>query len=108
MALLMTFLVVKTGNAYIDWLLTSATAIVLMIAIETQRSYSKLSPRLRKANVRALIFLGSWGVALIGIAYFSQVAFLACLEVFAKDVLPALGRTRHFVHTLLDVVTKIF
>jgi hypothetical protein len=93
--LLIALLVVKTGNAYVDWSLTAVTAIFLMIAIETQRSYSKLSPRLRKANIRFLIFLGSWGITFAGIVYFSQTAFVAGARVFAHEVSPALGREHH-------------
>jgi hypothetical protein len=92
--LLLALLVAKTGNAWFDWSLSALTAIFLMIAIETQRSYSKYSPRWRKANIRLLIFLGSWGIAFIGIAYFSQAAFIASVRVFVDDVGPALGR-RH-------------
>lgn len=99
-ALLMALLVLKTGNIFIDWALTAATTVFLMIAVETQRSYSKLSPRMRKANIRLLIFLGSWGIAFIGIAYFSQAAFVASARVLAQDVLPAVGRSRHAIFSL--------
>lgn len=92
--LLLASLVTKTGNAYIDWVLPALTAIFFMIAIETQRSYSKLSPRLRKANVRVLVFMGSWGIALAGIVYFSQAAFIASVQVFFEQVRPALDRGR--------------
>ena len=93
--LLLALLVVKTGNAGFDWSLSALTAIFLMIAIETQRSYSRYSPRWRKANIRLLIFLGRWGIAFIGIAYFSQAAFIAGVKVFADDVGPALSRHHH-------------
>ncbi|MFC4930925.1 hypothetical protein [Massilia sp. GCM10023247] len=104
MALLMTLLVAKTGNIYMDWGLTAVTAIFLVIAIETQRSYSKLSPPLRKANIRILIFLGSWGIAFIGIAYFSQTAFIACVKVFAGEVWPILGLNRHVLISYVFMV----
>lgn len=94
-ALLLALLVARTGNSWFDWSLSTLTAIFLMIAIETQRSYSKYSPRWRKANIRLLIFLGSWGIAFIGIAYFSQAAFIATVKVFADEVGPALGRGHH-------------
>jgi hypothetical protein len=90
--LLLALLVTKTGNPYVDWCLPAATAIFLMIAIETQRSYSKLSPRLRKANIRLLVFLGSWAVAFLGIVYFSQSAFVASAQVFADQMRPLLKR----------------
>lgn len=93
--LLLALLVAKTGNAYFDRSLSALTAIFLMIAIETQRSYSKYSPRWRKANIRLLIFLGSWGIAFIGIAYFSQAAFIASVKVFVDEVEPALRRDQH-------------
>lgn len=104
MALLMALLVAKTGNIFVDWGLTAVTALFLMIAIETQRSYSKLSPRLRKANIRILMFLGSWGIAFAGIAYFSQAAFLASIKVFADEVVPALGRHRHILFTYILLI----
>jgi hypothetical protein len=97
MGLLMAHSVANTGNIYLDWGLTAVAAIFLMIAIETQRSYSKFSPRLRKANTRALIFLGSWGVAFIGIIHLSQTAFITSVKVFVDEVWPVLGQNHHIL-----------
>lgn len=84
-------LVVKTGRPYLDWCIATVTAIFFMIAIETQRSYSKLNPRLRKACIRVIIFMGTWGIAVLGIAYFSQAVLLACAQVFANEISPNIG-----------------
>lgn len=90
--LIAALLVAKTGNVYVDGILTAVTAIFLMIAIETQRSYSKLGPRLRKASIRVLIFLGSWGIAFVGIAYFSQAAVIASARIVVDEMFSVLGQ----------------
>ena len=64
-----------------------------MIVIETQRSYSRLRPSFRKLNIRIAIGLGSWGIALLGVAIFSHAAIAAGATVLATDVLPVLRRS---------------
>lgn len=83
--------VTKTGSPYIDWSLGALTAIFLVIVIETQRSYSRLSPRFRKHSVRVAISLGSWGVAVLGVALFSQVGLVSAATVLSNEVLPTLN-----------------
>lgn len=89
------FFVTKTENIYFDLFLGFFTAAFLIIVIETQRSYSRLSPNFRKKNIRIAIFLGSWGVATLGFAFFLQAAFTATITVFYSDVLPAFYRSQN-------------
>lgn len=76
-AILASFFVTKTGNTYFDWPLTIITAFFLLTIIETQRAYTKLSPRYRKLFIRIAITLGSWGIAILGAAWFSQASLVA-------------------------------
>ena len=92
-AIIGTFFVTKTGNPYIDWPLVVLTAIFLVIVIETQRSYSRLSPQFRKRSVRVAIFLGSWGITVLGIAVFSQVGLVSAATVLSNEVLPSLNKS---------------
>lgn len=87
------FFVTKTGNPYIDWPLVALTAIFLVIVIETQRSYSRLSPTFRKRSVRVAISLGSWCVTVLGIAVFSQVGLISAATALSNEVLPSLNRS---------------
>lgn len=86
--------VYKTGIVWFDWTLGALTAVFAFIIIETQRSYSKLSPRLRRRCVRSAIFLGSWGIAALGIVYFAENSVLAMADIFAHSVIPGLSRSR--------------
>lgn len=88
------FFVVKTGNVYFDWALAIATTTFLVIAVETQRSYSKLRPLLRKRSIRVAMALGRWGVALLGIAMFMHAGLAASAQVFSSDVGPHLSSAR--------------
>jgi hypothetical protein len=86
------FFVIKTGNPYIDWVLATIAAIFLLIVIETQRSYTKLSPKLRKRSIRAAIFLGSWGVTVLGILIFSQIGLFSAASVLLAQVMPTINK----------------
>lgn len=87
------FFVTKTGSPYVDWPLVALTAIFLVIVIETQRSYSRLSPKFRKRSVRIAIFLGSWGITILGVAMFSQVGLVSAATVLSNEVLPSLHKS---------------
>jgi len=91
-ALICAWFVTKTGNPYIDWSLVAVTSIFLMIVIETQRSYSRLSPKLRKSSVRVAISLGSWAITVLGIAIFSQTGLVSFATVLSNEVLPSLNK----------------
>ena len=92
-AIIGAFFVTKTGNSYIDWSLVVLTAMFLVIVIETQRSYSRLSPKFRKNSVRVAISLGSWGVTVLGVAMFSQAGLISAATVLSNEVLPSLNRS---------------
>jgi hypothetical protein len=92
-AILGALIVAKTGNLYIDWLIGTFTAIFLVIVIETQRSYSRLSPKFRKSCVRIAVSLGSCGVAVLGIAMFAQIGLVSAGTVLSNEVLPSLNRS---------------
>ena len=91
-AIVASFFVTKTGNAYFDWAVFAITAIFFLIVIETQRSYSKITPQFRKQSIRVAIFLGSWSVAVFGIAIFAQVALVAVVGVLSTEVTPILNQ----------------
>ena len=90
-ALVGAWFVTKTGVTYIDWTIAAFTAAFLMLVIETQRSYSKLKPLYRKRCIRIAISLGSWGVAVFGVAIFSHASIAAAATVFSSDVMPGLN-----------------
>lgn len=98
------FFVTRTGNVYFDAVLGLSTALFLMIVIETQRTYSRLKPSFRKRNIRIAIALGSWGVAVLGIAIFSQAALATTASLVSSDVLPALNRS---ASSLTHIVTLL-
>lgn len=87
----------KASNSYFDWVFSVLTAVFAFIVIETQRSYSKFSPRLRRANVRVAITIGSWGIAVVGMAFFAQVGVVSIADTFVQKVAP---RLRHSGHPL--------
>jgi|GEM_PF-6525031 len=85
-AIASSFFITKTAIDYFDWILTALTAAFLIIIIETQRSYSKFSPKLRKASLRVGIALGSSGVTLLGAAFFVHAALIATFSVYINQV----------------------
>lgn len=104
-AIIGAFFVAKTGNPYIDWSLVALTAIFLVIVIETQRSYSRLSPIFRKRSVRVAISLGSWGITVLGIAMFSQVSLISATAVLSNEILPSLNRSSNSLTQAIIVGT---
>ncbi|RXE52122.1 hypothetical protein B4O85_12150 [Pseudomonas azotoformans] len=69
-----TLYLTKTGFLPFDYAVAAATTIFSMLIIESQRTYKRFSPKLRKRIVRTCIFLGTWGTTTIGVLYFSLVA----------------------------------
>ncbi len=98
------FFVVKTGNVTFDWILGMVTTTFLVIVVETQRSYSKLKPALRKGSLRVAITLGTSGIAILGLAIFMQAGLAASVEVWLSDVGPHLSNTRS---TLIKIALPI-
>lgn len=94
------FFVTKTGNLYFDLTLGAFTTAFLVISIETQRSYSRLSSKVRKRSARVAITIGSWGIVTIGLAIFLQAGISAAATVFSSDIVPMLGGSQ-------SVATKI-
>jgi hypothetical protein len=88
-------LVVKTGNIYFDGALALLTGVFLVIVIETQRTFSKISPRYRKRRIRVAVAIGKWGAAVLGIAIFSQAVLGATATVLSEEILPAVTQSRH-------------
>lgn len=99
------YFVVKTGIDWFDWTLGTITGLFLLNFIESQRSYSKQTPVRRKRKVRVAIFLGSWGIAIFGIAYFPQVALSATAPIFSREVLPALKQSTSVYFQLVVMVS---
>jgi hypothetical protein len=90
-ALFATVLISKTGVASLDWALAFWAAFGSMLVIESQRSYSRYSPKLRKRVVRAVVVLGTWSVALLGVAVFLQASVVAVGQVFLSEISPLLS-----------------
>jgi hypothetical protein len=82
----------KTHHVIIDWSLTALTALFLLLVIETQRSYSRFSPRLRKNCVRGAIAMGSGAVAIFGVALIAQVGAGVILGAFNDMLINGLPR----------------
>ncbi|MGN6828934.1 hypothetical protein [Paucibacter sp. M5-1] len=92
-ALVGAFFVHKTGVTILDWVIGAMTAGLLLIFIESQRSYTKLSPKYRKRVVRVGVALGTSSIVLLGLAYFLQAGLIAAAPVFSNSVLPGLDTT---------------
>jgi len=91
-------IVTKTGITSIDWILGSFATLFPMLVIESQRSYKKFSPKLRKSIVRLCIFLGSWSIALLGIAFFTQIGFVVVVGQLGSVHLPRIeGLSSEFI-----------
>ncbi|MHA6845242.1 hypothetical protein [Ralstonia syzygii] len=103
LSLLGAWFVTKTGWAQFDWTVSAFTAVLPMMVIESQRSYRRFSPRVRKLTIRAIIFLGSWGVAFLGMAYIVQAALLAMTSVFQQEVLRGFGGNRSREYAILMI-----
>lgn len=98
------FFVNKSGNHYLDWTLTALTAAFYLFFVDTQRSYSKLSPVLRKRCIRIAITLGSHGPAALGIALYVQIALASVGQVFATEIAPGV-MTSNYMASKIFVVT---
>jgi hypothetical protein len=85
-ALIGALFVSKTGSVYFDSFLTIATALFLFIVIESQRTYSRLPSKYRKASIRTAIFLGSWGITLLGLTYFLQAVLFAFSSILSEAI----------------------
>jgi hypothetical protein len=99
--------VTKTGLPWFDWFLTAVTAIFLFVIIESQRSCSRFSPRIRKLYIRIAIFLGRWGITLAGVAFFAQIGALAIFSVFTTMVTKDLDQTGDAIARAMMLVTFI-
>jgi hypothetical protein len=99
------FFVSKTGSYIFDWFLLAITTVFMMLVIETQRTYTRLSPSLRKRSVRVAIGLGSWSIVALGAAIFVQAGFIAVASVLVADVLPLLQSNTNPIASLIIVCT---
>ncbi|WP_157652806.1 hypothetical protein [Burkholderia ubonensis] len=78
-SLLASWLITKTGYRAFDFIISASCALVTMLMIESQRSYSEYSRKTRKLAVTVAIVMARWGITGLGIVYFafSVVAALA-------------------------------
>jgi hypothetical protein len=97
--------VTKTGIYYIDWIITALSTAISFLLIESQRSYTRYSPGMRKRLVRIIILLGSWCAAFIGIVYFSQAAIFSLAATFSSIPPPSMddqhGELKNVFHLVL-------
>lgn len=95
--------VLKTGCKGFDWIASAFTAILPTLAIESQRSYRKFSPKVRKLIVRTIIFLGSWGIAFLGVACIVQAGIVAIGTTFSTGVLPGLKNSKSELFSIIFI-----
>ncbi|RMQ96173.1 hypothetical protein ALP94_02590 [Pseudomonas savastanoi pv. glycinea] len=84
------YAVTKTGAFFVDGLIAVASTALSALLIETQRSYSRYSVRMRKRLVRITIFLGSWCIAMAGVVLFAQVSFFSLVSSFSSMPMPSI------------------
>lgn len=75
-----------SGYRYVDAALTVLTAVFFIIFIETQRTYSKLTPVERKRSIRIAINLASIGIVVLGIAWFAHSGLAALAQVWVDEL----------------------
>ncbi|KHM46727.1 hypothetical protein PL71_14475 [Pseudoalteromonas distincta] len=98
-------LIEKSGNEYFDWFLKLLTTIFLFAVIHTQRSYSKITPKLRKFNTKVAIILGTWAIVVFGLAIYLQVIIVVSAQVFLHETENMMnqGLSQYYQITLLIV-----
>jgi len=106
-ALLAAWFVLKTGCKGFDWFASAFAALVPTLVIESQRSCRKFSSKIRKAIVRIIVFLGSWGIAFLGIAYIAQAAIFAIVTTFSTEVIPSIQRSKSDLFALLIISVSV-
>lgn len=85
LAVVFAWFVSKTGVKTIDWFVSGFTALLPMLVIESQRSYRKFSPKIRKILAKTIIFIGSWGTAILGIAYLAEMGVAAIANTLVSS-----------------------
>lgn len=103
LSLIAAWFVLKTGCKGFDWIASAFTAILPTLAIESQRSYRKFSPKVRKLIVRTIIFLGSWGIAFLGVACIVQAGIVAIGTTFSTGVLPGLKNSKSELFSIIFI-----
>lgn len=84
------WLITKTGVAYLDGAIAVGTSLFSFMLIENQRSHTRYSLKMRRWIARASIFLGVWGVFLVGLLYFVEVAIFSLFSSLATSRMPNL------------------
>ncbi len=72
-SLIASWLVTKTGYRVLDFAISTSCALVTMLMIESQRSYSEYSRKTRKLAIVSAIVMARWGICGLGIFHFSLV-----------------------------------
>lgn len=78
-----TLAVAKTGVIYLDGVIAACTSGFSFLLIESQRSYTRYTLKMRKMLTRTSIILGTWCVFSVGVIYFSQVSVFALASTFS-------------------------
>jgi hypothetical protein len=72
-SLIASWLVTKTGCHVFDFVISTFCALVAMLMIESQRSYSEYSRKTRRLTLIAAIVIARWGISGLGVVYFALV-----------------------------------
>src|ERR1700733_10043469 len=72
-SLIASWLVTKTGCHVFDFVISTFCALVAMLMIESQRSYSEYSRKTRRLTLIAAIVIARWGTSGLGVVYFALV-----------------------------------
>ncbi len=108
LAFIAALFVTKTGNFYFDWTLTLLTTILMFIAIEIQRPYSRLKPPFRKKYIRIVIFLGASSIAVLGILLFAQAGVSATIITFSNSIAPQIIKSTSTFTSVLIICAFLF
>lgn len=101
LALVAALFVTKTGVTAIDWVIGAFAGFTPLIIIRSQRSSQKYSKPVRKRLLGAIVFLGSSGVAILGLLYFG-IAFLnSIIQAYITEIAPLRHRSTPFSANIL-------
>lgn len=112
------WLITKSGDAYIDGVITACSSAFSFMLIESQRSHTRYSAKMRKKIIRASVILGTWGIFFAGALYFIEAAIFSVATSLGSMQYPLAGDQYGnltgaivfivFLLTALYAVTKAF
>lgn len=101
------FFVVKTGVVYFDFLMALIASLFRWLVIESQRSRSRYSDKMRKMIARFTVSLGVWSVFLVGMLYFMNSVIFAIASTASTTNFPML-EARYGVGAKVGILVAVF